>query len=154
MPGISDEKLATPDKTKISRSKGLVAADVLEAVAPQANAAKGNIKSCRRCEIDYHYGTTRRVSRRRRRAYSDRFQANMLRRRKNNDRARCNSRILPCTQGLMRPPKKKSYQCIVRRRGYRSRQRGPPPVPFFKQKSLKGPGASPCSVSRFTSELA
>ena len=39
MPGISGENVATADKTKISRSKGSVAADVLEAVSPQANAA-------------------------------------------------------------------------------------------------------------------
>ena len=39
MPGISGENVATADTTKISRSKGSVAADVLEAVSPQANAA-------------------------------------------------------------------------------------------------------------------
>jgi hypothetical protein len=36
MPGISGENVVTADTT---RSKGSVAADVLEAVSPQANAA-------------------------------------------------------------------------------------------------------------------
>ena len=39
MPGISGENVATADTTTISRSKGSVAADVLEAVSPQANAS-------------------------------------------------------------------------------------------------------------------
>ena len=36
---VAGENVATADTTKISRSKGSVAADVLEAVSPQANAA-------------------------------------------------------------------------------------------------------------------
>ncbi len=45
MPGISGENVVTADTTKISRSKGSVAADVLQAAAPQANAAKGKKKA-------------------------------------------------------------------------------------------------------------
>jgi hypothetical protein len=41
MPGISGENVATADTTKISRSKGSVAADVLEAASRRPMPLKG-----------------------------------------------------------------------------------------------------------------